>query len=259
MAFLAPCVLTIFFNCDTSSKICAHFIFTVRQHAKEILDKNGQRVSSNWKSIRTRGEIIEERNARMDEEILARMEIENNPVLKKIKSNWDSMRVNYEIYHHNPLHATFDNELISDLDEIKDMFMNNLADQIKRFENDPLNTDLAVHATNSIPQGGEGWKKERIILMTASDIHDFAANEDDPTAAINICKKKFGLGPSIDHLPAIKWGRKKESVAIADFETAKGGKVTKTGLHISKEYPQFGKIVFKIHSLSPPLILCICM
>ena len=178
----------------------------------------------------------------MDEEILARMEIENNPVLKKIQSNWNSIQANYEIYHYNPLHATFDNDLISDLDEIKDKFMNNLADQIKRYENDPLNTDLAVHATNSIPQGGEGWKKERIILMTASDIHDFAANENDPTAAINICKKKFGLGPSIDHLPAIKWGRKKESVAIADFETAKGGKVTKTGLHISKEYPHFSKM-----------------
>ena len=170
------------------------------------------------------------------------MEIENNPVLMKIESNWNSMRINYEIYHHNPLHATFDNELISDLDEIKDMFMNNLADQIKRYENDPLNTDLAVHATNSIPQGGEGWKKERIILMTASDVHDFVANEVDPTAAKNICKKKFGLGPSIDHLPAIKWGRKKENVAITDFETAKGGKVTRTGLHISKQYPHLGKI-----------------
>ena len=178
----------------------------------------------------------------MDEEILARMEIENNPVLKKIETNWNSMRVNYEIYTHNPLHATLDNELISDLDEIKEKFMKNLADQIKRYENDPLNTDMAVHATNSIPQGGDGWKKERIILMTASDIHDFSANENDPTAAINICKKKFGLGPSIDHLPAIKWGRKKENVAIKDFETAKGGKVTKTGLHISKEYPHFGKI-----------------
>ena len=61
----------------------------------------------------------------MDEEILARMEIENNPVLKKIETNWNSMRVNYEIYTHNPLHATLDNELISDLDEIKEKFMKN--------------------------------------------------------------------------------------------------------------------------------------
>ena len=157
----------------------------------------------------------------MDEEILARMEIENNPVLKKIKSNWDSMRVNYEIYHHNPLHATFDNELISDLDEIKDKFMNNLADQIKRFENDPLNTDLAVHATNSIPQGGEGWKKERIILMTASDVHDFAANEDDPTAAINICKKKLVLGQALTICLPLNGGERRKVLPLQTLKLQK--------------------------------------
>lgn len=45
---------------------------------------------------------------------------------------------------------------------------------------------------------------------------------------------------SIAHLPAIQWGNYCEPFVIKDFERDHPGKVTMTGLHISKEHPNIG-------------------
>ena len=50
---------------------------------------------------------------------------------------------------------------------------------------------------------------------------------------------------SIANSPAIKHGRTCEPYAISDFE-GDHGKVTKTGLHISKAMPNFGNLNFVI-------------
>ena len=49
---------------------------------------------------------------------------------------------------------------------------------------------------------------------------------------------------SIDHLPAIQWGNHCEPFVIKDFERDHPGKVTMTGLHISKEHPNLGNLSF---------------
>ena len=53
---------------------------------------------------------------------------------------------------------------------------------------------------------------------------------------------------SIDHLPAIQWGNHCEPFVIKDFERDHPGKITMTGLHISKEDPNLGNFsaCFKI-------------
>ena len=54
-----------------------------------------------------------------------------------------------------------------------------------------------------------------------------------------VCKRKWET-KSIDHLPAIQWGKYCEPFVIKDFERDHPGKVTMTGLHISKEHPNIG-------------------
>ena len=49
---------------------------------------------------------------------------------------------------------------------------------------------------------------------------------------------------SIDHLPAVQWGNYCEPFVIKDFERDHPGKITMTGLHISKEHPNLGNFSF---------------
>ena len=98
----------------------------------------------------------------------------------------------------------------------------------------------AIHVTNSEDQSGsEVWKKARALLLTASDLKDFLTNWEQ------VCKKKWDMKKSIANVPAIKWGRDCEPYGILDFERDHG-KVTKSGLHVSKAMPNFGNLKFII-------------
>ena len=53
----------------------------------------------------------------------------------------------------------------------------------------------------------------------------------------------------LSHVPAVAHGRDHEKICIKQFEKEHDCKVTKTGLHISKEYPHIGKFsIFLIQS-----------
>ena len=150
------------------------------------------------------------------------------------------MRRKYEDYSFNP--QGLDDELqMEELESLKKMFMDNLSESIKRFENDPMNTETAVHVTGSTGQGlSDNWEKPRTIVVTASDVKDFVTSI---TMAKAVCKRKFGYTENykkmISNVPAIRHGREYEPVAIEQFESYYGN-VVKTGLHISKANPNFG-------------------
>lgn len=91
----------------------------------------------------------------------------------------------------------------------------------------------AIHVTNSEDQSGsEVWEKARALLLTASDLKDFLTNWEQ------VCKKKWGMKKSIANVPG---GRDSEPYGILDFERDHG-KVTKSGLHVSKAMPNFGNL-----------------
>ena len=85
----------------------------------------------------------------------------------------------------------------------------------------------------------EVWKEERLYVVTASDIHEFKTD----AGAEAVCKRKFGLTKPINHLQQIRWGRDNEINAIRKFEAKYGGKVVRSGLHISKRNPIFGEFL----------------
>ena len=55
-------------------------------------------------------------------------------------------------------------------------------------------------------------------------------------------------------MPAIRWGRDKEVEAIEALECHLGGKITRSGLHISKSHPHIGKAPVFLGSFS---LLCL--
>ena len=58
-----------------------------------------------------------------------------------------------------------------------------------------------------------------------------------------VCKRKWEM-KSIAHVPAIKYGNHNEQFGITDFERDHPGKITMSGLHISKAYPNLGNFFF---------------
>ena len=135
---------------------------------------------------------------------------ENNPLEEKIKSNWTEIRAKYEEYLYNPFDIDLE-EREEFLNIIKDMFLANLSDILKRYEHDPKNTDHAVHVTNSEPQAkSKIWKEARELEATASDIKEFTTSL---VGARAVCKKKF-FPRDLSKNPAIKWGNVRSSSHI---------------------------------------------
>ena len=126
------------------------------------------------------------------------------------KANWTEIRAKYEEYLYNPF--DIENEEREEfLNIIKDMFLANLSDILKRYEQDPKNTDQAVHVTNSEPQAkSKIWKEAREIEATASDIKEFTTSL---VGARAVCKKKF-FPKDLSKVPAIDWGNVRSSSHI---------------------------------------------
>ena len=158
---------------------------------------------------------------------------DRDPLELQIESNWSEIKSKYRDYWVESLR---EEEREEALDHVKELFMDNLKEQMKRWSNDPKNTETAVHVTNTEPQGKcKKWKDERIILATASTVREFVGS--NPMA---VCKRKF-KSKDLSKCKAIKHGNDNEPIAIQDLEETKGVKVTRTGLHISKQYPNLGK------------------
>ena len=162
---------------------------------------------------------------------------ENNPLEEKIEANWREIRAKYEEYLYNPFDIELE-EREGFLNIVKDMFLANLSDILKRYEQDPKNTPHAVHVTNSEPQSkSKIWQEARELEATASVIKEFTTSL---VGARAVCKKKF-FPIDLSRVPAIRFGNDHEPIAINDFETAYECKVIKSGLHISKKYPMIGE------------------
>ena len=216
-------------------------VFLERCHKKPWFDKTGQEIQSNWKSVRTQAEIDADKNRmaldadrdRTNLDSLAYLLEDRDPLELQIESNWSEIKRKYRDYWVESLE---EEEREEALDHVKELFMENLNEQIKRWSNDPKGTETAVHVTNTEPQGQcKKWKDERMILQTASTVRDFLGS--NPRA---VCKRKF-KAKDLSKNKAIKHGNDNEPIAIQDFEETKGVKVTRTGLHISKQYPNLGK------------------
>ena len=183
--------------------------------------KNGKKIDSNFKSLYAPFESQED------------VIVEKTPVELLIESNWEKIKTKYEDY------ITSDVMQSEDLDVIKSLFMENMMDRLKRFENDPLNTTDAIHVTGSESQSlSDFWKQERYPLATASQFDLFLRN-------VQLYCKNLWLGKDISNVPAIKWGRTNEKFGIQELEKLLKGKVTKSGLHISKKYPFIGKYMMQ--------------
>ena len=109
---------------------------SVRVHEKT--DAEGKKFESNFKSVRTPQMIEEERN-RLREESLEEFinEFNEDPYEKHLKEQWWKIRSEY----HKHLHHESEDGQSPHLEECKKLFMNILEESLKRYENDPLNTD----------------------------------------------------------------------------------------------------------------------
>ena len=77
------------------------------------------------------------------------------------------------------------------------------------------------------------WKEERRLRLTASTCHRICHiknNEED--LAKNMLEER-----SLDHIPAVKWGKVNERDALNKYEYETGRKVKKCGLFVSHELP----------------------
>ena len=88
-----------------------------------------------------------------------------DPLDELSEANWNEIKSKYETYVLNE-----EENRSEALEIVKELFINNLKLEITRYSSDPLNTEAAVHVTDSeLQSGSEIWKKERIIRVTASD------------------------------------------------------------------------------------------
>lgn len=181
----------------------------VRCHEKEWTDKKGKPIKSNWKSCRTEAEIEKDRNNSHPEPLVDFEDID--PLKEKIKSNMTEIRAKYEEYLYNPFDVEIE-ERDEFLNSVKDLFIANLFDELELYEEDPKNTEHAVHVTNSEPQyKSKIWDEARLSKATASDIKEFTTSL---VGARAVCKKKLIDPKDISHVPAIKWGNVKSSSHI---------------------------------------------
>ena len=193
----------------------------IRCRDKKMTDKKGKKIHSNFKSLYAPFESQEDAI------------VEKTPVDLLIESNWEKIKTKYEDY------ITSDVMESEDLDVIKVLFMENMMDRLKRFENDPLNTTDAIHVTGSESQSlCDFWKQERYLLATASQFDLFVRN-------VQLYCKNLWLGKDLSNVPAIKWGRTNEKFGIQELEKKVKGKVTKSGLHISRKYPVIGNYMMQ--------------
>ena len=83
--------------------------------------------------------MIEEERNRLREESMEEFinEFNEDPFEKRLKEQWWKIRAEY----HEHLHYPDEEGQSPHLEECKKLFMNILEESLKRYENDPLNTD----------------------------------------------------------------------------------------------------------------------
>ena len=214
--------------------------FLLRAHAnKKTHKKSGKTIHSNFYCLYANMQIDEEENEPAEDPI-------EDPIENLIKSKWDTIETRYKDYLLDPLDMN-DEDLAKEMEEIKKLFVEILNLSLQLYANDPLNTNKSVHVTGSKSQSGsEKWKKARYILTTASFYESFLRMKNAEKFCLALWVYK-----DISMCPSVKWGNDNEGTAIKAFERKHGGKVTKTGLHISKEFPHIGKLLsYFVTSLS---------
>ena len=210
--------------------------FLLRAQANKKTDKKtGKTIHSNFYCLYANMQIDEGEENETAEDPL------ESPIEKLIKSKWDTIETKYKDYLLDPLDLN-DEDLAKELEQIKVLFLEILSLSLQLYANDPLNLPKAVHVTGSKSQSGSKvWKKARYILLTASFYESFLRMTDAEKFCLNLWKDI-----DLSKVPGVDWGNKNESSAIKAFERKHGGKVTKTGLHISKEFPHIGKLMFDV-------------
>ena len=128
--------------------------FLIACHDKKNPDKKtGKHIHSNFYCLYA--------TMKLDEDEIEPEEPELTPAEEKIRENWLLIESKFKDY-------VLDAEDLEDearseqLGVIKKLFMDNLADMISVFENDPLNTEDSIHITGSEGQSkSKKWKKNR--------------------------------------------------------------------------------------------------
>ena len=111
--------------------------------------------------------------------------------------------------------------------------MNGLSNDLRKYEQDVLSNEHAVHVTGTEEQAKcEKWKIIRKFIITATSFGNFAKN---PKEFI----QKFWYGSPDLKNQYVKWGITNEANAIKSYEK-KFGKTTSNGIFISKRWPFLG-------------------
>ena len=123
-------------------------------------------------------------------------------------------------------------------------FINNQAEDLLKFDNDPLSNQFAVHLSHTVNQASSvDWKVARQYRITASS---FATFKTCPLSWT--CNRLWKKEPDLSRLPAIKWGLENEVNAIVALEKHVGP-LSKCGLFVSRKFPFLGAspdaIIFK--------------
>ena len=150
---------------------------------------------------------------------------------RDIETNWKSMKLTYDEYD-------MDENRVEVLKVLCEQFLEALEEDVKKYDNDPLSTDRAVHVTGTQEQSNcPLWYEKRGFLITSSYFLEFCNGK----ITKNMAKKLWDIFMDLSHLPAIQWGIEHEQDAISDFEDQpEHGKTTSCGLFINRFYPMFG-------------------
>ena len=141
------------------------------------------------------------------------------------KSMWlDVLKIKYDDYQVDQPRQKILLELVT-------QFIQNLARQVERYEEDLLSNHSVIHITGTEEQASSDlWHNMRQYRVTASIFKDFA-NRPIPMTNKLLWKPKA----DISNVQAVCWGVQHESEAIKELEEIFGTTITRPGLFVSKE------------------------
>ena len=107
-------------------------------------------------------------------------------------------------------------------------------ENIQQYDKDLKSNSVAVHVTGTEDQSDcDLWKQMRNLRITASNVKDFSSNPASQVSKIWELK-------SLDHIPAIRWGRQSEEKARLKYEEVTGLEAKKCGIFIHRKFPFCG-------------------